>query len=326
MATVTPPHAGPSPSPTADDRAATAPHAAPTARTGRQAGRRRAAWLTQTGRVLLGLVFVGPLLFLFVSSLKPDLQIFKDLGSWRAFLPVGDISLDNYTAVFDRVPFARLLLNSIGISAVTVALGLVINSLAAFGLARLRWRGKQLVLTAIIATLIVPFETLALPLVWWVNKLPNLRAEGFHLELTQGWLDTYQVQVVPFLANAFSIYLFYQYFTSIPTELDEAARMDGAGWFRIYRRVVMPLSGPAIATVAILTFLPAWNSYLWPLMVVQSEELRPVMIGIQYFFQLNVSWGQIMAYASMITLPVLALFLAFQKAFIGSIASSGVKG
>jgi len=276
--------------------------------------------------VLLGVVFVGPLLFLFVSSLKPDLQIFADLGTWRAFLPVGDISLDNYTAVFDRVPFARLLANSIGISAVTVALGLLINSLAAFGLARLRWRGKQLVLTLIIATLIVPFETLALPLVWWVNKLPSLRLEGFHLELTQGWLDTYQVQVIPFLANAFSIYLFYQYFSSIPAELDEAARMDGAGWFRIYRTVVMPLSGPAIATVAILTFLPAWNSYLWPLMVVQSEDLRPVMIGIQYFFQLNVSWGQIMAYASMITLPVLALFLAFQKAFIGSIASSGVKG
>ncbi|MBD3780973.1 MAG: carbohydrate ABC transporter permease [Micrococcales bacterium] len=328
MATVTPPHAAsPVPGPAAGDLAPAAqPAPEPHARSGRRAGRRRAAWLTQTGRVLLGLVFVGPLLFLFVSSLKPDLQIFADLGSWRAFLPVGDISLDNYTAVFDRVPFARLLLNSIGISAVTVALGLVINSLAAFGLARLRWRGKQLVLTAIIATLIVPFETLALPLVWWVNKLPSLRLEGFHLELTQGWLDTYQVQVIPFLANAFSIYLFYQYFTSIPTELDEAARMDGAGWFRIYRRVVMPLSGPAVATVAILTFLPAWNSYLWPLMVVQSEELRPVMIGIQYFFQLNVSWGQIMAYASMITLPVLALFLAFQKAFIGSIASSGVKG
>ncbi|MEN1974731.1 carbohydrate ABC transporter permease [Cellulomonas sp. P4] len=328
MATVTPPHAAsPVPGPAAGDLAPAAqPAPEPRARSGRRAGRRRAAWLTQTGRVLLGLVFVGPLLFLFVSSLKPDLQIFADLGSWRAFLPVGDISLDNYTAVFDRVPFARLLLNSIGISAVTVALGLVINSLAAFGLARLRWRGKQLVLTAIIATLIVPFETLALPLVWWVNKLPSLRLEGFHLELTQGWLDTYQVQVIPFLANAFSIYLFYQYFTSIPTELDEAARMDGAGWFRIYRRVVMPLSGPAVATVAILTFLPAWNSYLWPLMVVQSEELRPVMIGIQYFFQLNVSWGQIMAYASMITLPVLALFLAFQKAFIGSIASSGVKG
>jgi multiple sugar transport system permease protein len=224
------------------------------------------------------------------------------------------------------VPFMRFLVNSIGISALTVVLGIFINSLAAFGLSRLQWRGQQVVLTLIIATLIVPFETLALPLVWWVNKLPSLQLDGFQLAFTTGWIDTYQVQIIPFIANAFSIYLFYQYFSSIPRELDEAARMDGAGWFRIYRSVILPLSGPAIATVAILTFLPAWNSYLWPLMVVQSEELRPVMVGIQYFFQLNVSWGQVMAYASMITLPVLALFLAFQRSFINSIASSGVKG
>lgn len=161
---------------------------------------------------------------------------------------------------------------------------------------------------------------------WWVNKLPSLELNGFHLALTTGWLDTYQVQILPFVANAFSIYLSYQYFSSIPRELDEAARMDGASAWRIYRNVVMPLSGPAIATVAILTFLPAWNSYLWPLMVVQTENLRPVMVGIQYFFQLNVAWGQVMAYASMITVPVLALFLAFQRSFINSIASSGVKG
>ena len=124
------------------------------------------------------------------------------------------------------------------------------------------------------------------------------------------------MQIIPFIANAFSIYLFYQYFDSIPKELDEAAIVDGAGWFTIYRKIVMPLSGPAIATVAILTFLPAWNHYLWPLMVVQTEELRPVMVGIDYFKQLNPSWGQIMAYASLITIPVLALFIAFQRSFI----------
>ena len=134
------------------------------------------------------------------------------------------------------------------------------------------------------------------------------------------------MQIVPCVANAFSIYLFYQYFDSIPKELDEAARVDGAGWFRIYRSIVMPLSGPAVATVAILTFLPAWNQYLWPLMVVQTESLRPVMVGIDYFKQLKVAWGQIMAYATIITVPVLALFVAFQRAFINSIASSGVKG
>ena len=96
--------------------------------------------------------------------------------------------------------------------------------------------------------------------------------------------------------------------------------------FTIYRKVVMPLSGPAIATVAILTFLPAWNAYLWPLMAVQRAELRPVMIGLQYFFQLNISWGQIMAYSTLITLPVIALFLMFQRQFISSIASYGIKG
>ncbi|MFI6851573.1 carbohydrate ABC transporter permease [Streptomyces sp. NPDC050416] len=278
------------------------------------------------GRVVLALVFALPLVFMLVSSLKPDDQIFGDLGSLRAFLPVGALSLDNYTAVFERVPAAQFLLNSVLISSITVVLGIIVNSMAAFALSRMRWPGRKLVLTGIIATLIVPFETFALPLVWWVNQLPLLRVNGFHLEWTTGWMDTYQVQIVPFVANAFSIFFFHQYFQSIPKEIDEAAIVDGAGWFTIYRRIVMPLSGPAVATVAILTFLPAWNSYLWPLMVVQSENLRPVMVGISYFFQLNVGWGQIMAYSSMITVPILALFVAFQRSFVNSIASTGVKG
>jgi multiple sugar transport system permease protein len=274
------------------------------------------------GRLVLCLVFGLPLLFMFVSSFKPDLQIFEDLGSLRAFLPVGDVSLQNYTGVFERVPFAQFMMNSVLITLVTVVLGVLLNSMAAFALARIRFRGSGWVLGLILATLIVPFETLALPLLWWVNKLPFLGPDGF----SEGWLDTYQVQIVPFVANAFSIFLFYQYFDSIPKELDEAAKVDGAGWFRIYRSIVMPLSGPAIATVAILTFLPTWNQYLWPLMAVQTEELRPVMVGIDYFKQLNTSWGQIMAYASMITAPVLVLYIAFQRSFINSIASSGVKG
>lgn len=274
-------------------------------------------------RIVLCLVFGLPLLFMIVSSFKPDAQIFADLSTWRAFLPIGSLSMDNYLGVFDRVPFARFLLNSVLITVCTVALGLVVNSMAAFALSRIRFRGQQLILGVVLATLIVPFETMALPLLWWVNKLPYFDfAQGF----SQGWLDSYQVQIVPFVANAFSIFLFYQYFDSIPKELDEAATVDGAGWFRIYRSIVMPLAGPAVATVAILTFLPAWNQYLWPLMVVQSEELRPAMVGIDYFFQLNVSWGQLMAYASIITVPVLIMFIAFQRSFINSIASSGVKG
>ena len=277
-------------------------------------------------RIILAIFFAFPLIFMFVSSFKPDDQIFADLSSLKAFLPVGDISLDNYTGVFQTVPAARFLINSIVITAVTVLLGLLVNSMAAFALSRMRWRGKTIVLAAIIATLVVPFETFALPMIWWVNKLPWIVIQDFIPLYSVGWLDTYRVQIIPFIANAFAIYLFYSYFQSIPKDLDEAARVDGAGWFRIYRSIIMPLAGPASATVAILTFLPAWNSYLWPLMVVQTENLRPAMVGLSYFQQLNVQWGQIMAYSTLITIPVLAFFLVFQRAFVSSIASAGVKG
>jgi multiple sugar transport system permease protein len=144
-------------------------------------------------RILLVLFFAFPIVFMFVSSFKPDQQIFADLGSIKAFLPVGHISLTNYTQVFHNVPAARFLANSIFVSSATVILGLIINSLAAFALSRLRWRGRQFVLTLIIATLVVPFETFALPLVWWVNKLPWLVLRHFTPLWSVGWLDTYRV-------------------------------------------------------------------------------------------------------------------------------------
>lgn len=282
--------------------------------------------LTYVSMSILAVFFLFPLVFMFVSSLKPDAQILRDINSPAAFLPTGEINLDNYFGVFDRVPVAQFLFNSILVTVLTVGLGLIVNSLAGFALSRLRWKGRVVVLALIIATLIVPFETIAVPMVYWVNQLPTLVMEGGVLKYDFGWLNTYEVQIVPFIANAFSIFLFAQYFSTIPQSLDEAARIDGASWFTIYRRIIVPLSGPAFATVAILTFLPAWNQYLWPLMVVQKEELRPVMVGMQYFFQLNTAWGEVMAYTSLITLPVLIVFLVFQRAFVSSIAASGVKG
>ncbi|MEV0826749.1 carbohydrate ABC transporter permease [Nonomuraea rubra] len=279
-------------------------------------------WLTYVPLTLLALVFAFPVVFMLVSSLKPDEQIFADLGSAKAFLPVGQVSLDNYTAVFETVPAGRFLLNSIIVTAAIVLLGLLVNSMAAFALARMRWRFAPILLTLVIATLVLPFETIAVPLVYWVSKLPWITSEGLEL----GWLNTYRVQILPFVANGFSIFLFHQHFKTIPTELDEAARIDGCGWPGIYRRVVVPLSGPAFATVGLLTAMPAWNSYLWPLMTVQDEDLRPVLIGVQYFFQLDITWGQIMAYSSLITIPVLILFFVFQRAFIASIADTGLKG
>lgn len=288
--------------------------------------KRRGRVLTYVLMTLLAIFFLFPLVFMFVSSLKPDGQIFADLSSFRAFLPVGDVSLDNYSGVFDRVPVARFMINSIFVTTAIVVLGLFVNSLAGFALSRMEWRGRKIVFIGIIATLIIPFETIAIPMVYWVSKLPWIVFEGGIPLYDFGWLNSYRVQIIPFIANAFSIFLFAQYFSTIPKSLDEAARIDGAGWFRIFRSVIAPLAGPAYATVAILSFLPAWNAYLWPLMVVQREELRPVMVGMQYFFQLDTAWGEVMAYTSLITLPVLIVFLAFQRAFVSSIAASGVKG
>jgi len=300
---------------------------APAARRRRQRkpGEARSAWRAYVPMSLLAIFFLFPMLFMVMSSFKPDEQIFADLDGLKAFLPVGDISLDNYSGVFDRVPAARFLANSVVVTTGIVAIGLVINSMAGFALSRMEWRGRKIVFALVIATLILPFETIALPMVYWVSKLPWLAFDG-GLHIEQGWLNSYRVQILPFAANAFSIFLFAQYFSSIPKSLDEAARIDGAGWFMIYRKVICPLSGPVFATVAILTFLPAWNSYLWPLMVVQEESKRPVMIGIQYFQQLAPAWGEIMAYSTLITIPVLIFFLAFQRAFVSSIAAAGVKG
>lgn len=269
--------------------------------------------------------FLFPIVFMIVSSLKPDDQLLRDTSGIKAFVPYGDISLDNYRGVFERVPAGRFIMNSIVVTFLAIGLGLVVNSMAGFALSRLKFRGQRVILSIVIATLILPLEAVAIPMLMVVTKLPWISFED-GISLTTGWLNTYHVQILPFVANAFAIFLFTQYFSSIPKELDEAARVDGASWFQIYRKVAVPLSGPAFATVAILTGLPIWNSYLWPLLVVQQEDKRPVMVGVQYFFQLDVAWGEIMAYLTMITIPILVLFIALQRVFIESIASSGVKG
>jgi multiple sugar transport system permease protein len=271
---------------------------------------------------LIAVIFVFPLVFMVMSSLKPDQQLLSDTASLRAFLPVGDISLDNYWAAFKRAPVALFVMNSVIVTGVTVALSLFFCSTAAFAFVFINWKGRDLILTIILATLIVPFETIAIPLLLISSKLPWIGLDG----LTFGWLNSYRVQIIPFVVDGLTIFLFVQFFKDLPNDLIEAARVEGASWFQIYRRIVMPLSGPVIATAAILKFLVMYNQYLWPLMVVQEEGYRPVMVGLQYFFQLNRAWGEIMAYLSMITVPVLAFYLYLQKAFIASIASTGVKG
>ena len=279
------------------------------------------------GRYLLlgfiATIFVMPIIFMIVSSLKPDLQLLTDTSSIRALLPVGDISLDNYRDAFSRAPIWLFIFNSVFITGSTLLLSLFLASIASFAFVFIDWRGKHIALAIIIATYILPFETVAVPLLLLVNNLPWLSSDG----VTWGWLNSYQVQIIPWIVRALEIFLFVQYFKDLPKDLVEAARVDGASWFQIYRRVVMPLSGPVIATVAILKFLEMYNNqFIWPIMVVQEEGYRPIMLGLQYFFQLNTAWGEVMAYLTIITVPVLIFYLILQRAFIASIASTGVKG
>ncbi len=273
--------------------------------------------------VLVALVFAFPLVFMVVSSLKPDLQLLQDTGSLRAFLPVGDISLDNYYAAFERAPIGLFMMNSVFVTVVTVSLSLVICSVAAFSFTFLSWQGRDVILSIVLATLIIPFETIAIPLLLEVSRLPWIGVDG----IEWGWLNTYRVQIIPWIVDALTIFLFVQYFKDLPKELIEAARAEGASWFQIYYKVVMPLSGPVVATGAILKSLKMYNEqYLWPLIVVQDEAHRPIMVGLGYFFQLDVAWGELMAYLTLISVPVLVFYLILQRAFIASIASTGVKG
>ncbi len=276
------------------------------------------------------LLFCLPLLFMISSSLKDPQTIFADVKSWKAFFPVGDVNFDQYLGVFERLPMGQFVFNSLFVSGVVVILGLFVNSLAGFAIARLKFKGQNTLLVFLIATLVVPFETIAMPLLVLVNSLPRLDWESGTLEITIGWLNTYLVQIMPFIAGGFSIFLFVQYFKTIPKELDEAAIIDGASYFSIYWRIIVPLAGPAFATSAILSFLSIWNAYLWPVMVVQTESLRPVQVGLDYFWastsEEGTQWGEIMAYSTMITLPILIIFVIFQRAFVASVASSGVKG
>jgi multiple sugar transport system permease protein len=275
---------------------------------------------------VLGMVFVLPLLFMFASSFKSDDAIFSGLTSVAAYVPGPGWSLDNYRAIFERSNLSLFLLNSTLIAGVGVAGGVLLNSMLAFALCRMRWRGREAVLSVVVAMMIIPFEVIAIPLLSLVSRLPWLGFDGGVPALQFGWNNSLHVQIIPFLANAFCVFLFYQFFRDIPPELDEAAKMDGAGPWTLFFRIILPNSGPVIATAAIILFIAAWNQYLWPIMVVQGEGARPVQPGIQQFFSRSNSWGQIMAYASVVTLPVLAVFLAFQRQFVASVASSGIKG
>ena len=270
---------------------------------------------------MLAVFFLFPIVFMIISSFKEnELQVISDMSSLNAFLPVGEIGLQNYKDVFTSLDFGQLMFNSVLIMLIMVICGLFVNSLIAYALARLRFKGKGILLGVIIALIIIPFEAVAIPLLVLVNKLPWFGG-------ATSWLDSYHVQIIPFIADAFSIFLFYQFFINIPKDLEEAALIDGASLFDIFWKIILPLSKPIFATVAILQALASWNRFMWPLMVTRGPDVRPLTVGIQsYFGQDPRLWGDLMAFSAMITIPVLIVFLLFQKWFVQSVASTGIKG
>lgn len=258
------------------------------------------------------LLYVLPILFMIIGSAKPDDQVLPEAGTWRAFIP-NEISLANYGDVLARVPMGKYILNSLIITGCIVVGGLMVNSLAGYALARLRFKGRKWVRAFVLALLIIPLEAIAVPLFYEVTRL--------------GWRDTYLVQIIPFVANALSIYLFYSFFISLPSELEEAARVDGAGPWRTLIKIVLPNCKPVFATVTILTFLFFWGLYLWPLMVTTKEAVRPLPLGLATFRTLPpLQWGDIMAFAVMMVAPVLVVFIVFQRWFVRGVASSGIRG
>jgi multiple sugar transport system permease protein len=262
---------------------------------------------------VLALIMFSPIYYLLIGSFKPSTKV---LDGFAGFLPT-NLSFDNYAKVFSSLDsgstgyFWQFMLNSVIISAVVVGVGLVINSMAAYSFARLKWKGRDGFFTLVILLVIVPFESVAVPLLYMLN----------------GDRDTLLVQILPFLANAFSIYLFYTFFLSLPGSVEEAARLDGLGPFGTFVRIAVPMAKPAFATVAILTFLTAWGSYLWPSLITSDSSVRPLPLEISVFSgQQPVDWGATFAFGTLLVLPMLIIFLVFQRYFVQSVAGSAVKG
>jgi multiple sugar transport system permease protein len=260
--------------------------------------------------VILGaLATLLPFVWMIATSFKTEAQVF---GHPQQLFP-SHLSFTGYEHVWQELPFARLFLNSVIFAGGVTAISLLFDSLAAYALARLRFRGRTLCFWLVLATLMVPFQITLIPLFITV----------FHL----GWLNSFQGLIVPRATNAFGIFLLRQFFVSIPRELDEAARIDGASELRIYWQIVMPLAKPALATLAIFHFMYNWNDFLWPLVITSSSHTRTLPAGLTLFSgQFVIEHAVLMAGATITLLPLAIAFFFAQRYFIRGVATTGLKG
>lgn len=276
----------------------------------KESTRARLLTITRHGILLpFSLIMLFPFIWMFLSSLKKQEEIFNG----RAMELPASWMWSNYIDAWNSAPFDTFFINSFIMAAGIVAAQMITCALAAYAFSWVDFKGKNVVFVAVISTTMVPFEATMIPAFLIVKNL--------------GIMNTYLALILPSATSVFGIFLLRQFFLGIPRDLVDAARMDGCTHFGILGRIMMPLSGSVMATLALLTMLNAWNSYLWPLLVTNTESMRPLQIGLRYLIHgdLGIQWPEIMAASTFILLPVLAVFLYLQKYFIRGVVQSGIK-
>lgn len=259
--------------------------------------------------VIAFVILAGPLLWMLSSSLKTGSEV---LAKPPTLVPKNP-QWHNYAEVFTTVPFARYMLNSLLVSSVVTVVALAFHSMAAYSLARLRFPGRNAIFLGIVATLMVPFTVIVIPLFIIVDAL--------------GWVDSYPGLIIPMIPHAFGIFLLRQFYLGLPRELEEAAIVDGANLVQVYRHIVLPLSRPILAALGVFFFLANWNNFLWPLIVTQSQDLWVVQLGIQQFTgQRGSQYNLIMAASTLAALPTLILFFVLQRRLVEGMKLTGLKG
>lgn len=278
----------------------------------RHPAKRTLLYLAAIGTSLL---MVGPLYWMFGTSFKPSGDVFASPPKW---IPSPWI-VGNYHDVFTLLPFDRFFVNSVIVSVAIVVLNIVFDTMAAYAFAKLRFPGRNLIFFLLLITLMIPFQ---------VNLIPLYRLMVFFHEISPHLgVDTYSGLIAPSMIQVFGIFLMRQFFQSIPDEVLESARCDGASEFRIIRSIVFPLALPGMATLAIFTFLYSWNDFLWPLLVTSSDEMRTLPVGVALLARRNtINWGNTMAGTTLATLPMIVVFLVLQRRFIEGLTAGAVKG
>lgn len=272
----------------------------------RHGAARRATVIRATIAWILALITMFPILWLIIGALRPASQTFAP-GIGTSF------TLSNLTQVLTQVPFPLYLMNSAIVSVTVTLAALLFHSMAAYALARLKFRGRGTVFLLMISTMLVSLPVILVPLFIIVKQL--------------GLVDTYAGLIVPVIFNAFGIFLLRQYYLNIPKELEEAAELDGCGYFRIYWNVIIPLSKPILASLAVLFFLANWNSFLWPLTITQSPNLDVIQIGISTLQgQYTSAWSLVMAGSLVAAVPTIIVFLIGQRWLVDSLKTTGSKG